>query len=387
MAKQTQTLTFSIKAQYMKVLYLSEWYPHRYDAMPGLFVRKHAAAAVRQGADVCVLYLQPDKQVKGEEVTEQTTAGIREIYVYYGDSYLKALLKGYKTLRERWGMPDIVQLNVLTKNGLLPLYLNLRYGIPYIIVEHWSGYLPENSSFRGGIHGRLMKLIAQRAKCILPVSGALEKAMKECGIRCAHWQRIYNVVDDFFFEEKEAEKESGTFRFLHVSCFDERSKNTQGILRAVDLLRKERTDFEIHFVGTGPDFESAVRLSDQLGLTGEVAFFEGEKTPQEVHEAMLKSQCFVLFSRYETAGVVLAECLASGIPIIGTRAGAIPELIHEGNGLLVESENIADLAAAMSWMIDHAGEFSKADIRAMAGRYSEEAVGKMLLDIYTKYAH
>ncbi|MBQ0033725.1 MAG: glycosyltransferase [Bacteroidales bacterium] len=371
----------------MKVLYLSEWYPHRYDAMPGLFVRKHAAAAVRQGADVCVLYLHPDKQIKGEEITEQTTAGIREICVYYGGSYLKALQKGYKTLRERWGMPDIVQLNVLTKNGLLPLYLNLRYGIPYIIVEHWSGYLPENNSFRGGLHGRLMKLIAQRAKCILPVSEALENAMKNCGIRCAHWSRIHNVVDDFFFEERTTEGKQEKFQFLHVSCFDERSKNTQGILRAVDLLQKERTDFEIHFVGTGPDFESTVRLSDQLGLTGKIAFFEGEKTPQEVHEAMLNSQCFVLFSRYETAGVVLAECLASGLPVIGSRAGAIPEVVSKQNGVLVESENTDQLATAMSRMIDHAGEFSKADIRAMAGRYSEEAVGKMLLDTYTKYAH
>ena len=41
----------------MKILYLTEWYPHRYDPMPGLFVRKHAAASVRQGLDVCVLFL------------------------------------------------------------------------------------------------------------------------------------------------------------------------------------------------------------------------------------------------------------------------------------------------------------------------------------------
>ena len=39
----------------MKVLYLTQWYPHRYDAMAGLFVRNHAEAAIRQGVDVCVL--------------------------------------------------------------------------------------------------------------------------------------------------------------------------------------------------------------------------------------------------------------------------------------------------------------------------------------------
>ena len=42
-----------------KVLFLSAWYPNRYDAMAGLFVRKHAEA-VGQYADVCVLYLHLD---------------------------------------------------------------------------------------------------------------------------------------------------------------------------------------------------------------------------------------------------------------------------------------------------------------------------------------
>jgi hypothetical protein len=39
----------------MKVLFLTPWYPHRYDAMSGLFVRKHAQAVARQGVEVTVL--------------------------------------------------------------------------------------------------------------------------------------------------------------------------------------------------------------------------------------------------------------------------------------------------------------------------------------------
>lgn len=66
----------------MKVLYLSPWYPHRYDAMSGLFVRKHAEAVARN-CEVCVLFLYADDNVKKYEVIEQVTNGVREIYVYF----------------------------------------------------------------------------------------------------------------------------------------------------------------------------------------------------------------------------------------------------------------------------------------------------------------
>ena len=66
----------------MKVLFLSAWYPHRYDAMSGLFVRKHAAVVSRY-AEVCVLYLHADENIKRFEIVEQNFENVKEIYVYY----------------------------------------------------------------------------------------------------------------------------------------------------------------------------------------------------------------------------------------------------------------------------------------------------------------
>ena len=144
----------------MKVLFLSAWYPTERDAMAGLFVQKHAEAVTEQGCDVRVLY------------SEQT-----------GFGWAKDMYKKWQQLHEEWGMPDIVQMNVLDKNGIIALWFKWRHKIPYIIVEHWSGYLLANFSFRGGWHGWLMKKIAKHASCILPVSQMLEDAMKRCGIK------------------------------------------------------------------------------------------------------------------------------------------------------------------------------------------------------------
>ena len=65
-----------------KVLFLSAWYPHRYDAMEGLFVRKHALAA-NLYSDVCVLFLYADKHISHFEIVKQKKQQLTEIYVYY----------------------------------------------------------------------------------------------------------------------------------------------------------------------------------------------------------------------------------------------------------------------------------------------------------------
>ena len=106
----------------MKVLYLSEWYPSEKDKMAGLFVQKHAEAVAAQGVEVRV--------------------------------------------NTWWPEADVVQLNVLTlKKGLMAYVLKRVFGIPYIIIEHWSCYLPENGSYarQPRWHRALLEEIAREA--------------------------------------------------------------------------------------------------------------------------------------------------------------------------------------------------------------------------------
>ncbi len=103
----------------MKVLYLTPWYPSERDAMAGLFVQKHVEAVRAQGVDVRVIH----------------------------SLEWRDMLHQWRQLKREWGLPDVVQLNVIQKQGALALWLKRRYNIPYIIVEHWSGYLPENGQF------------------------------------------------------------------------------------------------------------------------------------------------------------------------------------------------------------------------------------------------
>lgn len=352
----------------MKVLFLSAWYPTARDAMAGLFVQKHAQAIEKQGADVRVIYSEAR-----------------------GWRWWREIIQQWKKLKQEWGMPDIVQVNVLDKNGLLALWLKLRYRIPYIIVEHWSGYLNENFAFRGGWHGALMRIIAKHAEGILPVSQKLEDAMKSCGIQNSHWQRIHNVVDDFFFHPitqlSIPPKPTNKYRLLHVSCFDEKAKNIQGLLRAARAVANQRQDFELVVVGTGIDYQVDRSYADKLDFPPEMLHFTGEQTPYEVAQWMQESDCFLFFSRYENAPVVLSECLACGLPIISSHAGGIPEMVDDTCGILVPSQDENALAKAMKDMMSNHNNYSTEQIRKHGEKYAYPHVGKQLSNLYNQITH
>lgn len=368
----------------MKVLYVSEWYPHRYDAMSGLFVRKHAQAVAFQEVDVCVLYVYPTQNQSftgWHEIVDQHTSLVREVYVYYRGSRMSALIAGWKYIKRTWGMPDVTQVNVITKNALLPIWLRYKYDIPYVVVEHWTGYLPENPDYKGFFHKFLTQYVAKNAHCVMPVSTTLQKAMIGHNIQ-ANYQPINNVVDDFFYlTEGYQTSDTGKKILLHISCFDDGHKNISGILYATEQLLKQRNDFQIVIVGIGPDFDRIKQLSNDLSIH-HVVKFVGEQTPEQVQQWFQQCKAFVFFSNYETAGVVLSESLACGKPIISTPVGIAPDIIHSDTGILVEKNDIESLSNAMAYMLDHAHEYDPLIIRSYANAYSYEIVGKHLKHAY-----
>ena len=341
----------------MKVLFLTPWYPSEKDAMSGLFVQKHVEAVRAQGVDVRVIF----------------SLTLRDTWRQW-----KALQ------RENW-TPDVVQLNVIQKQGLLALWLKKKYGIPYVVVEHWSGYLPENGQFMrmSRPKQRLYRHIAQKASIILTVSLPLQQAMQECGIQNTNWGRINNVVDDFFFDISKSRHLDASKRIktlLHVSCFDERAKNVKGLLRAAKMLSEKRQDWQLVLVGTGIDYKEVRAYAQTLDIPEHLLRWTGELTPQQVAEEMRQADAFVLSSRYETYGVVLAEASAAGLPILSTPVGIADQL----NALIVPQEiaqhkpgTFAEFMETILWR--HEPAMTSLENTDM---FSAQAIGKKLKDIY-----
>ena len=88
-------------------------------------------------------------------------------------------------------------------------------------------------------------------------------------------------------------------------------------------------------------------LEDRVHLVGEVA-------PEALVQFYMRADLFVLASWLEGYGMVFAEALAHGLPVIGTTAGAIPDTVPPDAGLLVPAGNRPALAAALARFLDDA---------------------------------
>lgn len=411
----------------MKILFLSAWYPHRKDDMEGLFVRKHAQAAARFD-QVHVLAVKAEKDLvlpEGSrfEYAEQLIGGVHEHYAYYPQGkknwskfyrFLRTYYRAYARFCRENGRPDLIHVNVLTRHALIARLLQIRFGIPYVVSEHWSRYY--RKEFRGPLHRFLTRYAARHARRVMPVSESLARAMRDCGLK-ARYTVVRNVVDDFFFRndseeslpapsaatgastamtetepafadgrhrnepEKNPNKVPGK-TILHVCCFDEAAKNNFGLLRALKTLSLVRDDFRMVFVGTGTDFEKTVDYARLLHFPARRVVFTGKLQPSQVKDQILRSDFMVLFSNYETASVVLCENLACGKPAVATRTGGIPEIIRSENGILVEPGNEHQLWKALDTMLDHYRDYDPASIRHEASEFSFDRIGQTFSRIY-----
>ncbi|MCL2650007.1 MAG: glycosyltransferase family 4 protein [Candidatus Azobacteroides sp.] len=380
----------------MKVLFLSIWYPHRYNAMSGLFVRKHAEAVSRY-AEICVLHLRSDENIKQFEIVGQNFEKVKEIYVYFpfihnklflkiskAINYIRAFAIGYKIVKSTFGKPDITHVNVLTRSGVLAYWMKKTQKIPYVIIEHWTRYLPQNFSYTGFLRKKITEIVAKNAGKIMPVSEDLARAMQKQGIK-GDYEVVYNVVDDFFFEEPvNVERNKNKKRILHVSCFVDNQKNITGLLRAVKELSLQRADFELVLIGIGVDFEEIYNYAKSLNLPENMLIFTGEQTPREVAEWFAKSDFFVMFSNYENAPVVISESLAMGKPVISSDVGGIREMINKESGILLPMKNEKNLTESVNFMLDNLEKYDFEKIKKEAKKYSYENIGKKLFDTYLK---
>jgi len=340
---------------------------------PGLEKKFIVENAVEKNLQVTRIYFRPAPPIP-------MIAKLVDMARYYRLSGI-----GHKIIREKFGKPDIVHIHVNPPLGLIIYALTHIRKTPCIFSEHWSGYFPESGAYKGFFRKRFTKSLIKKAKTVTVVSHASQKAMLHHGLK-NEYHVIANVVDTELFAPAAVKNDSDKRQILHVSGFNP-CKNIAGILHAVKKLSGKRDDFELHLIGDGPDRGELEALALGLGLKDRFVYFHGRKTAAAVAAAMRQADFFLLFSDYENSPCVIAEAFATGIPVIATRSGGIPEHVNEKNGLLVEPGDGDGLAAAIDFMLDHHREYDAKAIRAYALKnFHSQAVGQLFFDIYRALA-
>lgn len=148
----------------------------------------------------------------------------------------------------------------------------------------------------------------------------------------------------------------------------EPQKGIDVLLRALSLMNQYQITLRI--VGYGPYEAEYQALARTLGLSERVEF-TGFVAPEAMPEVYCAADLFVLPSRGESFGLVLAEAMAANLPVVASRTGAIPEVIEDGQtGILVPPDDPSALAQALDSILT---DPSRSRAMGMTGRARVEA--------------
>ena len=144
-----------------------------------------------------------------------------------------------------------------------------------------------------------------------------------------------------------------TFQILCVGRLVS-SKGQQVLIKAAERLVEAGRQFQLRFVGDGPDRGELERMVRERGLSTQI-FFEGAINQDQIQRYYVAADIFALASFAEGIPVVLMEAMAMEIPCIATCINGIPELIRNGvDGLLVAPSDIEGMASALGRLMDDA---------------------------------
>ncbi|WP_026409250.1 glycosyltransferase family 4 protein [Actinomyces dentalis] len=159
------------------------------------------------------------------------------------------------------------------------------------------------------------------------------------------------------------------------------AKNHALLLRTVARLRESGRDVSLTLVGDGPLRGALEERARELGISERVRF-AGRRTDT----AAFYRDCdlFVLLSDYEGMPMSIIEAMASGLPVVATRAGGVAELVDDGvNGALVEADAAA-AAGAIAAICDDPALYARLSAGAVrtSSPYSAEAMMEKYVDLY-----
>jgi N-acetyl-alpha-D-glucosaminyl L-malate synthase BshA len=197
---------------------------------------------------------------------------------------------------------------------------------------------------------------------------------------------IYNFIDPDRHSERPcsclSELAGGDRKTLmHISNF-------RPVKRVEDVVRvfarvAERIEAQLVLVGDGPDAPVARRVSEELGVADRVHFVGVVDT---VASLLANADLFLLPSSTESFGLVALEAMASGVPVIASNVGGLPEVVEDGVcGYLApvgDVERMADRAVALLSDPELHRQFADAARQRARDQFDYRTIVPLYEDVY-----
>lgn len=383
----------------MHILLLPSWYPKTPSDVSGVFFRDQALALLSYGHKVGVVSPQMKSlraldgrsqkaifsyfETDGEVSTYRKEVLAALPRIPYGNYWLftrvaRKLMADY--VREH-GKPDIIHGHSAILGGAAAVKIGQEWNIPVVLTEHSSAFA-RNLYMRWQL--RLASDAAKTASACIAVSPALGALLGEkLAAPGASWQWVPNVVADRFGEPECLARADRPERYLSLALMTE-NKGQKDLLHAFEQAVRKGVEGELWLAGDGPIRPELEQLANELGIADRVRF-PGLIPPDEVPALLKEVDVMVISSHYETFGVVAAEALMAGVPVIATRCGGPECIVTPGDGLLVPVKQPTALAEAMLSISENINNFDPKEIASRArDRFSGQAVAEQLTHIYNE---
>ena len=248
--------------------------------------------------------------------------------------------------------PDVIQINS-TKAGLLARTSLIGTRIPVVFTAHGWAF--------SGRRGRAGALAVAVERAMAPLSTAVvcvsewdRKIAIDRGVSSK--ERLHVIYNGIQTTDRPPDRGTWPSRPVLV-CVARLAppKDVRLLLRA--LARPDLSNWQLRVVGEGPERMSLRALCHELGLGDRVAL-NGERS--DVAAQLRDADAFVLPTRWEGLPYSILEAMASGLPVIASSVGGIPELVEHGvTGWLVEPGDVTGLADAIQ-TLDQVAEGARA---------------------------
>jgi glycosyltransferase involved in cell wall biosynthesis len=281
-----------------------------------------------------------------------------EVAMMWGGAFPEPLtfsIRALRALRARTGEFDIVHDNQGLGYGMLGIP---GLGLPLVTSIHHPitvdkrldlaglGWLQALSRRRWYGFVRMQGRVARRAGPLITVSESSKKDIcHDFRIKSNNVHIVPLGVDTRCFYPRETPRARG--RIVAVASADSPLKGLSTLLRAVAKLLTER---DVHLVVIGAPSDATKKLTAQLSLDDKVTFTSG--LPDGDYAALLASaEIAVVPSLYEGFSLPAVEHMASGTPLIASRAGALPEVTGDA-AVLTQPGDPEELSVALRRLHD-----------------------------------
>ena len=315
-----------------------------------------AAALTRHGKQVLVISTHHPQAAEFDASSE-----VPVVRVPAGNKAHVALAmaeRGVQIVREAppGSEVEVVLAAKWSPEGPAAKLIQWRTGVPYVVMGYGREMTQTGANL---LKWAVQNLVIRGAVGGVAISHYTARQMQRRGLKREQIHVIYGGVQPGDFEVQAGEIENlreelelGEEKVLLTVSRLVQRKGHGNVIRALPLIARTVGPVGYLITGTGPEEKDLRRLADEYGV-GELVRWLGcvpeERLPALYHVA----DVFIMPSRdlaghpIEGLGLVYLEANLAQPPVIGGRTGGTGDAIEEGvNGLLVDPENVDEIAAA-----------------------------------------